>query len=222
MKKIIVLLLSIMVLAPICVMADLAPINTFVNRNTVVDGEVELYISTVFDQDTELEIAYDETMLKVDESMVSINHPTTVKLVNGGPNTVNNKLDVKVESGKIIIKTKMDRPEGVAGDIEDPYINVRFIAIKAGTTDIKISSKNNSLIKQPSTITIKEKSCGNNDSNEEITTTGEETVAKKEDTSKNDGKNIVFYISLGINVLLFIALIVSIVTRKKPKVETKN
>ena len=209
MKKILSILLIMVMTMPLVVKADAEHIYTYYNDNVVEGGEVEIHIPVLNDKEYNLTINYDSSLLKTDDSMITINPKTYLTLENGDdPDEKNNLKEVNVENGTITLKAKLNNSCCAIGDSPKPEINVRFTAIKEGEATIEINSASlGDLIDNPK-IKISKSTQGND--NTEVTTIGATNDTKE---SKND--NTFFYGSLIVNVLQLIAIIILIVVSKK-------
>ena len=227
MKKIVTLLIAVVLLIPMVVKADMLVVHTYYNSKVMVDGEEEVHIPVDYLSDYELEITYDKAYLETSKDMITLSKPTSIVIENDERKTVNNLLEVTVADGKISIKAKVFQDQGVVGDMPNPEINLKFKALKVGTTTIKIGGKllyDNETTK----ITIVEKSCPatteepstTEPAAEEPASSGNSEVKEETKPAKEEkrDKDLFLYISLGANALLLIGLII-VALKKNKKVE---
>ena len=235
MKKIITIVVSVLLLIPFVVKADMIKPDIFYNKNSVVGGTVEESIlfkleSVKLDNFT---IEYDPKFLSITEKDVEVIYNDKNILADGKNGSV------KVENGKIIVnvtnipevQTGVDWDLGV--DSTQYYMRLKFTAIGAGET--KISTDNYAFFPTKATVKIAEKECptcekcdSNNavgapdttepseptDTSDAKDTTGKEVTKPTKEEKRN--KDLFFYISLGANVVLLLALII-VIAKKRPK-----
>ena len=233
-KKIIVLIVSIFLLLPIVVNADMIQPKHYFNDNVSV-GEV-FEDNIVFYEPTTLnkfEIDYDSSFLSIDKE--------NIKIMYLGKNILQMGYgSIEIESNKVLItvselpniQLKIDEDLGIVGG--NFYIEMQYKVLKAGSTSIKTPQEGSfygSIVK----ITINEKvsdetdciSIGEyedkfEDTKEKIEEAKEEykekvdstisKVEKKIEETKNDkAKDLILLISLGCNALLTILLIILII-----------
>lgn len=198
MKKIFRVLLLLVFLIPLTVKADMGNLKAYYNDKLNVNGELLVQIPFEYDNEYTFTIEYDKDLLETSKEMISINSETSFTLVDGEPKTVNNVKDVTIEDNKIIIKTKVVFPtlEGDAGAV-CPELSLRFKALKEGKSTVQISAKSNNesmiLINSP-----------------EVSIEGS-TISVEESTNSN----VPLYCSIGLNVVLLIALAMCVLKNKK-------
>ena len=217
MKKILMALLISVLLLPIVVKADMQVLHSYYNDNVIENGEVQVNIPVSYDKEYNWVITYDPTMLRTEESMITISPEKTYKIVNDEPKEQNNLRQVKVSNGKITIKARMDAPEGIIDDDGVPVIILRFTAVKVGETNIKIESKENDFIVSPSIsifkntnteyIEIDVNNPGKDPNKEEDPEKEPAKVEEKPKENEKENKDMLFYISIGFNVLLLGAVV---------------
>ncbi len=206
MKKIIAILLAVVLLLPVFAKADVVPMVEHHNSKVMVEGEVEVHFDIKFyDFDYDLEITYDKDFLEISKDMITLSKTESSIIVNDERQTVKNKFEVTIEEGKIKIKTNITKDQGIFdSDVVPPEINFKFKALKTGKTKISFNGQN-VLGPIDAEVSIVENNC---------------TTANKENTTKEEkkDKDLFFYISLGCNAVLLLALIV-VATKKSKKKE---
>ena len=243
MKKILMALLLPILLLPMVVKADMEIIKTYYNDNVMVGGEVVVRLFTnTYEKEYNIAVEYDTSLLKIDESNISIN-PSFYNKVEENKQ-YDNTLEVTIQNGVINIKTKFGKLEGWS-DEPSPEITLRFTALKEGNTEIKFAAKNsydvigNAKIKitkntacepisqeQPAEQQPTEEPTEKpEDKPTEIPTETEKEMTKEEKKDDRKTKDLLFYISLGLNaVLLVVVILLALKGKKKtakeePKVE---
>ena len=210
MKKILGVLLVSLLFMPFVVNADRIDIDTFYNRKVIEEGEVELNtILKDVPNENVIKYTYDPTMLSITNEMITYRGQ--------------NNLDcIKVENGTITLK-KGELPVGI-DDVGMPYLNLRFTALQEGTTKISIDF-GASYIYPSSEIAINvlkaEKQTApveENDKAEPEKPVEPEKPAEPEKPKADKNKDLLFFISLGVNILLLAIIITLIVKNKKKKV----
>ena len=209
MKKLFILLLMVALVMPVVVKADIEHIHTYYNKELIVEGQLEVHIPLLYDKEYNFTINYDSTMLKTDNSMITINQDTYLTVENGSDNPVekNNIIQANVEDGKATIKVKMTDSCCIAGDSFNAILTIRLTALKEGETKVEISDDQHDVIGEPSVI-IKGNNSKDNSDTKEPTTTIDETKECNEN-------NTLFIVSLVANGLLLVSLIAVLITKKK-------
>lgn len=229
MKKLLIILMLPIMLIPMVVKADAAFVRPLFNDSAVVDGEVTVFIPLQYLVDYDFTISYDATMLETSKEMITTTHETSFIPVDGETlKEEKNIFDVNVEKGTIKIKTTVKQSYTYTSLVPEPVVTIKFKALKAGKSVISFGGK----IWNPSDkeITIKEKKCpecpinDNNDTNETNNTTEtsdkEHEITNAEEKPKENKKEnncMLFYISLGVNVLLLITVVTLIFMNKSKK-----
>ena len=218
-KKIITAVIALVLVLPIVVNADALQTNTYYNRNLVAGSELEINIPISLDREFNFVFEYDPEFFSITENAIGreFTKPT----------------DYKNENGKLSFKYKVETPQ-IQLDPIQPYLNMRFNVLKSGNTTIK-NLTSGLITSTELTFSIKEAKCppaaGQNAQitpSEETAPTPEEptepvnpdeteTIIPLKDEKQDKTKELIFYASLGANAFLFIALIVSLITRKKNK-----
>ncbi len=218
MKKIFVFLLLMTLVMPIVVKADMEHIYTYYNKELLVGGQLEVHIPLLYDKEYNFTVNYDSSMLKTDNSMITINEETYLANENGNDNPVekSNLIQANVENGKATIKVKMTDSCCTVGDKGTPILTMKFTALKEGETEVEIYNGPD-VISWPKVTITSNSSKDNGDTKEPVTTTGD---SNENNNKKEENNNILLYSSLGANVALLGALIVVILKNKssKPKV----
>ena len=231
MKKILTAIIAVILVLPFVVKADAVVVHTYYNSKVMVDGEVEVHIPCSYITDYELTITYDKNYLSTSKDRVTVFPKTSIVNTDGKDGTVENKFDITYEEGKITLKGKFNEQKGVIGDAANPEINIKFTALKVGTTKIKIGG--HVLYENETTeIKIVENTCSGISSSDDGDTTEPSTPEPAPEPKDKDeveevkpakeekrNKDLVLYISLGANALLLIALIIVAAKKKKNKVE---
>ena len=246
MKKLLTLLVSILILLPIVVSADMVKPKVYYNHQTVVGGYIEeslVFPNEGIKKSNDFVIQFDTNYLSITEK--------DVKVINYGKNILDdsNNGTVKVEDGKVIINITNipeERP-GIDWDlgVESTafYIRANFKAIKAGETKISTSQQ---LAYYPTIakVTIEENNCPETKPSESVTncvpsnqTVDDEPKEEpKEDIAEEPNiiepveydncddeaaVSFIFFILLIIsgffNLVLLILLIVLLIVKRKPK-----
>lgn len=213
MKKVLSLLIMTVFLLPMLVKADMLLIYPYYNSKVVVDGEAELHLVLQENYEYSFDILYDSNYFDISEENITTNMPKSVVVESGGPKEVANKFDVTVTKGKISITTKINANEGI-GDSAKPEVDIRFIALKEGSTTISVNGRG--VMPVEAKISIVEKKCpaANECEKTEDTKPVDENKDNKVVESKNNN-DLYLYISLGVNILLIISLVFVALKRKK-------
>ena len=221
MKKILLILLAVVMVLPVVVKADTIYWNSFYNKNTTVGGEVEVHLVIEDDElakNLTVEFSYDPTMLKISKDMIDIEA----------------KKEVTIENGKV--KVLIKELEYGLDNYGHKTLNLRFTALKEGSTEISINFSKSAMYATPTDLTInisnkeecpvceqcdcskedkstEDKTCEPCECNKEENKPVEEKKCEK--TEASNSNNLFLYCSLGLNALLLIGLILAIVLKKK-------
>ena len=136
MKKFLIILVSLMILLPISVFADTTLGHYTLNRNVIVGGYREIRITT---SDTEGNHILKEIILDYDPNYFMINKSNISIYTCGYDITNHNDIKITLSSGKVSIKATKDIV--YENCVLDPNytINLDFLAIKSGKSNILLS-----------------------------------------------------------------------------------
>ncbi len=198
MKKILTILIAILLILPSFVFADAIHTYSYYNHNAVVGGELEVIIPMYVNMEYNLELKFDKEYLSTAKDMVAMNKDGAEDL-----------LEVNVEEGKLTIKAKKTIPSNVVNDNPNPYLTIRFKALKEGNVKIEINGRNPGDFIEDVEATITKLPVEKEESPEP--TEPVETIGSIEKTDNESNSNLPLYISLGCNALLLIAFIIVVI-----------
>ena len=245
MKKYLVLLLSLVLLIPTVVRADAITISVSTNRRVVVGGYYEVTVGiNGFDLKNrtinEMVFTYDTDKLSISKSDIIVS--VCGQDVLSDPKANKDGLVVDISNGKVKIEAKKSIGSSECVQLGDNpsnqliAVHLEFKALKAGEAMVELDAgyslgggpvedMNLSVEVEDSGIKCPEQTVTDcipaeeepkepqttDQPKEEAKPTTEETVKEE----KND--NLLLYISLGANAVLFLGLILALVLKKKPE-----
>ena len=212
MKKFLFVILTVLLLLPMTVKADMEQIIPYYNSNVVVGGELEVHIPVTFGKEYDITANFDSKVLKIDANSVTISKPSYQKANDDKCDTFDNVKGVSINDGSVTIKALMYNDFGCVIDGDSrAEINLRFTVIGKGEARVDFVGKEGTLIGPAvaNATEIKKEEKETTETNEKVETVG----ASKNDTTKD----IILYSSLGLNALLLVTL--PIVAMKKKRVD---